>query len=246
MKHKITMVALLLALAAAPGAPRPALAGDCMACHQKHGITPRTPLASPIAIMVDGNKQEITLEDAFTFHGHQCPGATTAFRAVQYGINLLFPEGAPARDDLLVISRTPAAGVKDLIDLVMKGDNPARKTWPPIGMEKAQGNFTFTVIRKSTCEAVDVRLKEGVWPADYFLLKKKEKAGTMNDGEWNRLHGYMKEIIVGFPVRPPEELFGRPTPYKLIIWGALQPGEQDTNIRKMRQEQKKKLLGDGK
>lgn len=246
MKNKISIIGLLLLLAAAPVASHPALAGDCKACHQKHGITPRTPLVSPIAITADGQMREITLEDAFTFHGNQCPGATTTFRAIQYGIGLLFPGETPARDDLMIISRTPAVGPKDLIDLVMKGNNHTHRTWPPVGMEKAQRNFSFTVIRKSTCEAVDVRLKEGVWPTDFFLLKKKEEAGTISNDERDRLHGYTKEIIMGFPVRPPEELFGKPEPYKLILWGTLQPGELDRNIKKMRQEQKKKLLKEGK
>lgn len=247
MKHKTPMIALLFLLAACPLAARPALAaGDCNTCHQQHGVTPRIPLAAPIVIAVDGARQEIALEDAFRFHGHECPGATTAFLAVRYGIGILFSGETPARDDLMIVSRTSAQGPKDLIDLVMKGNSHARRTWPPVGMEKTQGNFTFTVIRKSTCEAVDLRLREGVWPADYFLLKKKEKAGVISHDEWNRLHGHTKEIITGFPARPPEELFGKPEPYKLILWGTLQPGELDRNIKRMRQEQKKKLLKEGR
>jgi hypothetical protein len=222
--------------------PLPVSAEDCLTCHGKNGVVIRKPSASPIKLKVDGEEQVTTLERAFAFHGHECPGMTIGFRAVQYGIDLLFPGEVPDRDDLVITSRTPAAGVKDFIDLAMKGDNPAKKTWPPVGMKNSLDGFEFLMIRKSTCQAVEIKLLEEHFPADFYALKKKLQNKTITNEEWNRLHGTMKKIVLEFPAAPAEKLFGRPEPYKMILWGTILPGELDKNIRKMRQEEKRKLL----
>lgn len=222
--------------------PAQVSADDCMACHSGHGVELQVPPASPIQLKVEGTVQTITLDRAFAFHGHECPGITIAYRAVQYGLNLLFPGETPDRDDLLITSRTPAAGVKDFIDLVMKGDNPANKTWPPAGMKKSRDGFDFLLVRKSTCQAVEVRLNQEYFPADFYPLKQKLQDKSISNEEWNRLHGYLKKIILEFPVAPAEKLFGKPAPYKMILWGSLLPGELDKNIRRMRQEEKRELL----
>jgi formylmethanofuran dehydrogenase subunit E len=233
---------VLVLFAVSMMSPAYVLAGDCMACHQKHGVEIRTPSVSPIKLKVDGKEQMITLDRAFAFHGHECPGMTIAYRAVQYGIELLFPGETPDRDDLLITSRTSAAGVKDFIDLVMKGDDPAKKTWPPVGIGKSRDGFDFLLVRKSTCQAVEIRLRQDSFPVDFYPLKQKVQDKSITRDEWNRLHGYMKEILLKFPSAPAEELFGKPMPYKMILWGTLLPGELDKNIRKMRQEEKRKLI----
>lgn len=211
---------------------------DCAQCHQKYGVTVTVPQIPPIRVMVNEKEEIITLERAFKFHGHECPGMTIAYLAIQYGVNLLFNDEIPERSDLLIASRMPSAGAKDLIDLLMKGENPSKRTWPPVGMKNSRSGFVFTITRKSKCEAVEVRLNEAFFPADFFLLKQKEKEGSITGEEWKRLHTYMKDIILKYPVKPIEELFGRPKPYKVIVWGTLGPGESDRHIRKMRQEER--------
>ncbi|MDY0269847.1 FmdE family protein [Trichloromonas sp.] len=233
---------LLVLLAVLMISPEQVLAGDCMACHEKHGVMIRKPSVSPIKLKVDGKEQCITLERAFAFHGHECPGVTIAYRAVQYGIERLSPGETPDRDDLLITSRTSAAGVKDFIDLVMKGDNPAKKTWPPVNMGKSRDGFDFLLMKKSTCQAVEIKLLPENFPADFYLLKQKQKDKTITNEESDRLHRYMKKILLEFPHVPADELFGQPEPYKMILWGTVLPGEQDKNIRKMRQEEKKNLV----
>lgn len=217
-------------------------AGDCMECHKKHGVVIRVPDVQPIKVKTGGKERSLTLQGAYKFHGHECPGITIAYRAMQYGLDLLFPGETPDSDDLLITSRTSAAGVKDFIDLVMRGDDPANKTWPAVGMKTSRDGFDFLMVRKSTCQAVEIQLNQDNFPEDFYPLKKKEKDKTITVEEWNRLHGYMKNIILAFPVTPPEKLFGKPEPYKMLVWGDLLPGEQDGNIRKMRQAEKKKAL----
>lgn len=218
--------------------PAVVLAGNCLECHQKHGVTIRIPSVPPIKIMADGKEENITLDRVFRFHGDECPGAAIAYRAVQYGINLLYRNEIPERDDLLVVSRTPAGGVKDCIDFILKGDKPSEKALFPMGMEKSRDGFSFTVVRKSTCETVEVKLNKELFPVDFFPLKKKEQAKTITEDEWKRFHAHMKGMILGFSAKPAEEMFGRPEPYKTIIWGTIKPGELDKNMRKMKQTQR--------
>ncbi len=220
--------------------PGNALADDCMQCHAKNGVTVRVPQTAPIRIMADGKEHQITLAQGFKFHGHECPGMTTAFVAIRHGIKLLFGNTVPDRNDLLITSITPAGGVKDMIDLIMKGDSPSDRTWAPHGMKPDIQGFVFTLIRKSTSEGVEVRLKPALFPDDFYLLKQKQKEKTTTPEENERVHNTMKNIILGFPSKPAEELFGTAKPRKVILWGTLQEGEMDRHIRKMRQIEKQK------
>lgn len=217
-------------------------AGSCLECHQKYGVTVKVPTPPPIKIMVDGKEDLIGLDRAFQFHGHECAGIAIAYRAVQYGIKLLFPHEIPKRDDLMVTTRIPASGVRDFLDLFMKGDRGAEKAVPPAGMEKSRDGFVFTMLRKSTCDAVEIRLNPERFPTDFFVLNEKKMGDKITLKEWDKLHGYLKTLILEVPVQSDEELFGTPRPYKVIVWGTLKPGELDKNIRKARQEEKKKAL----
>lgn len=242
MRMKQDLFTWLVAIVVFCVIPVAAHPDSCIECHGKQGVTVKVPRVAPIRVLVDGKERAITLDGAYKFHGHECPGMTIGYLAIQHGINTLFRDTVPAREDLLVTSRTSAAGVKDLIDLVMKGEKASDRTWPPPGMKNSREGFEFNIVRKSTCEAVQVRLNQEYFPADFYPLKGKVRNNTITDEEWQRLHGYMKNMIVTYPVKPAEELFGKPQPYKVILWGTLQPGEVDKSIRRMRQEEKKRTL----
>jgi len=242
MKPKILYITLFTASLLSTFSAGYALADDCISCHAKNSVTIRLPQTAPIRIMADGKEHQVTLAQGFKFHGHECPGMTTAFVAIRHGIKLLFHDAVPDRNDLLITSVTPAGGVKDMIDLIMKGDSPSDKTWAPPGMKPDVQGFVFTLVRKSTSEAVEVRLRPSLFPDNFYQLKQKQKEKKSTPEEDQRLHDYIKNMILTFPSRPAEELFGTPKPYKLILWGTIQDGEMDRHIRKMRQAEKKKLL----
>mgnify|MGYP000098597048 CR=1 FL=1 len=216
-------------------------AGDCLECHQKNGVTIVVPEIPPLRIMAGTTVYEFTLEQAFAFHGHECPGLTTAFLALGHGLKRLFGEEIPRRDDILIISRSPAGGIKDLIDLLMKGDNPALKTWAPDGMLNDQSRFHFTLMRKSTSELLDIRLNPGLLPEDFTRLKQKQKKQQSSREEDERLHGYIKSMILDFPRKSDSELFGNPQPRKVMLWGDVDKGEMDRRIRKLRLENKAQM-----
>ncbi len=236
-KNMISFVGVLLFVAGCLS-PVVTLADNCMECHHKQGVKARELSARPIRTIVDGKERIITLDRVFKYHGDRCPGAIIAYRAAQYGIDLLFPNEVPERNDLLIVSRTPAGGVRDFLDFLMKGDNPPQKTPVPVGMEKARDGFAFTITRKSTCETVDLQLDQTLFPADFFSLKKQVQEKTITRDQWKRFHGHIKNMVLGFSARPAEEMFGRPRPYKTMTWGTINPGEQDRNVQKMRQREK--------
>jgi formylmethanofuran dehydrogenase subunit E len=190
------------------------------------GVRESVPDIGTIEINAAGVNRRISLADAFGFHGHSCPGVTTTFRALQYGIHLLFGSEVPRQGDLVIVSKTPTSGSLDLLDLVMIGEKRAKKTSAPEGMPAGRDNFAYTLYRKSNSTAVDIRMKPEHYPEDFFALKKKQSARELSEDEWDTLHGYMKNIILTFPKKSPEELFGKPEPYKTIVWGSLMPAHR--------------------
>jgi formylmethanofuran dehydrogenase subunit E len=192
---------------------------ECNTCHEAKGVRENVPDISPIRMRVDGKENILTLAEAFRFHGHSCPGLTTTFRALQYGIQLLYGDEIPDRNDLLIFSKTPTPGNLDLLDLIMLGEQGKGKTVAPDVMKSSRENFHYILYRKSNCTAVDIRLKPELYPADFFDYKKKQSAGSLTPEEWETLHGYMKHIILTFPTESFETLFGAPKPYPMILWG---------------------------
>lgn len=197
--------------------------GNCAACHAAKGVQERAFDIAPIIIRDAGKVRRISLADAFRFHGHSCPGLTATFRALQYGISLLFDQEIPDRQDIAIISKAPLAGGLDFLDLVMLGEKRAARTVPPQGMKSSPDTIGYTLFRKSTSTAVDIQLKPEHYPADFFDYKKKQSEKKLTEAEWQVFHGYMRDMILKFPTMPPESLFGRPRPYKTIMWGTLMP-----------------------
>lgn len=173
-------------------APASSLLGsDCATCHAAEGVRESIPVPEPIAIKTEGKIRTISLSDAFRFHGHPCPGLTTTFRALQYGLLLLFGKEVPEQKDIAVVTRAPVSGGLDLLDLVMVGENRATKTSPPKGMRASRDAFIYTLYRKSTSTAVDIQLKPEHFPKDFFDYKKKQSEKKLSPEEWQVLHNYM-------------------------------------------------------
>jgi hypothetical protein len=194
---------------------------ECVKCHVDKGVKESAPTTDPILIKTDGKTRSISLADAFAYHGHSCPGVTTAFRAIQYGIKLLYGSDVPEQGDLVVFSRTPTPGSRDMLDFLIIDQKGAKKTAIPKGMRSSRDNFYYTLYSKSTATAVDIQLRPENYPEDFFRLKKKQAAQELSPEEWDTLHDYMKNIILTFQTMPFENLFGKPEPYKIITWGEI-------------------------
>jgi formylmethanofuran dehydrogenase subunit E len=194
---------------------------ECARCHIEKGVKESPPTTDPILIKTDGKTRSISLADAFAYHGHSCPGVTTTFRAIQYGIKLLYGNSLPEQEDLVVFSRTSTRGSRDMLDLLLMNQKGAENTVIPEDMKSGRDNFFYTFYSKSTATAVDIQLKPENFPEDFFRLKKKQAAQKLPSEEWDTLHNYMKNIILTFQTMPFEELFRKPEPYKVITWGEI-------------------------
>ncbi|MFW6334099.1 MAG: hypothetical protein ACOC0W_02420, partial [Desulfosalsimonas sp.] len=140
-------------------------------------------------------------------------------------------------EDTVILSRSPG-GPMDFFDVVMKGGGPANRTWPPAGIEMGAENFNFQFLRKSTLQAVNIRLQEGLWPQDWFELKKKHKAGTITRAEAEKRKADRQYILSEFPKKSFQELFGTPEIYTFIAWGHMEQTEMDRLIREQRSRAK--------
>jgi len=189
----------------------------------------------PLKYTVAGEPHTLALCDVYRFHGGVCPGATMAFRAVGYGLELLYGDEIPELTDLLIINKAPG-GPMDLLDLMIKGDNPALRTWPPTGMVNSADNFSFQLLDKSKLKMVTVKLKQGLWPDDWFILRDKNRQGTITAEEEKKRLADRQQVINTFPSRSYVDLFNQPQIETFVIWGEIEPGEMDKRIRDYRRQ----------
>lgn len=207
-----------------------------LSAHAKEIVCPpaATQLA-PLKYTVDGDLRTLALCDVYRFHGGVCPGVTMAFRAVAYGLELLYGNEPPELADLLIINKAPG-GPMDLLDLMIKGDNPALRTWPPTGMVNSADNFSFQLLDKSKLKMVTVKLNQGLWPDDWFILRDKNRQGTITAEEEKKRLSDRQHVIATFPTKSYTELFGQPQVDTFVIWGEIEPGEMDKRIRNYRRQ----------
>lgn len=201
------------------------LGSDCETCNDSIGILDSVPAVEPITIRADGKIRKISLMESFRIHGRSCPGMTSTYRALQYGLLLLFGKEIPDKDDLVINSRTPAPGAMAMLDLVMIGENRTNKTNAPRGMTLDGDLCRFTLYRKSTNTAVDIRVKPEHYPKNFFEYKKKQAVKKLTPEEWQLLRSQIREMVLKFPAMSFEDLFGKPQPYTTITWGTLMPAD---------------------
>jgi len=211
----------------------------CLFCVQAFAAdgNPSTKKDLPlISVIHDNHLREVTLQEVYDFHGGPCPGVTMAYMAMAYSVALLHePDEVPDVDDLIIVNRAPG-GPMDLFDVVMRGGGQTNRTWPPAGMTRGADNFRFLFMRKSTLQAVDFGLREGLWPEDWFELRDKFRAGTITDAEAEKRKQDRQYVINRFPGKSYEELFGTPEVFTFTAWGNIEKGEMDRRIREQRRQ----------
>ena len=216
MRYKLLIAVIVLFILNSPSS---LLGHECAKCHMENNVKETVPQTEPILIKADSKIRSITLLQAFDYHSHSCPGVTTTFLALQYGIKLIYGEKIPEQEDLVIFSRTPTPGSIDMIDFLLINKKGEIKTQAPKGMKSGRDKFFYTIYSKSRALAVDILLKPEYYPEDFFKLKKKQAGKTLTEDEWQIIHDYMKDIILSFPTMSFTDLFGKPEPYKVISWG---------------------------
>ncbi len=225
-----TMTGLMVFLLLICGSALP-VAADCDA--GKEGYTQAARDLAPLTVIRGGETLNLSLVDAYEFLEHPCLTGTIGFLAARYGFRLLYGEETPVIDDVVAFGRAPG-GSMGALDFIFKGDNPRDKTWPPHGIENSADNFVYQFLRKSTMQAVTVRLKDGMWPEDWFELREKQHAGTITEAQRKKRSQDRKFILENYPAMSFEELFEAPDQYTFIAWGHMEKGEMDKMIRDQR------------
>jgi len=225
-KAGLVLACLALALGAGSGA--------AVACDSENYPAAAKTL-TPITVTHKGETRAIHLPDVYEHNGSVCTGATLAFRAVRHGLDTLYGEQVPDLDDLVVISLAPG-GPMDLLDMIIRGDGAGNRTWPPPGIAGGVDKFVFQFMRKSTMQMVTVRLKDGLWVQDWFILREKQKSGTISKAESAKRTQDRENMLENFTRLDASELFGEAVVTHFVAWGAIEPGEVDRHIRNMRRE----------
>ncbi|MEA2045092.1 MAG: FmdE family protein [Euryarchaeota archaeon] len=114
-------------------------------------------------------------EVAIEAHGHLCVCGATAFRVAQVAISQLWGEEIPTKGALEVTYQHPGKGHKEVFEYLLGPENVTYvKTGDPKHLTLGD-NFVYTFVRKDTGATVEMQMKEGVIPEDFFDLRYEVK-----------------------------------------------------------------------
>lgn|GEM_PF-2252646 len=152
----------------------------------------------------------ITLTDLVNMHGHPCDGLVTAACGLFVGLKVLYPDGVIDRTDTgCITNNSPCFG--DAAAYLTGG----RIRFGTQKVDPALGN-EFILYRFSTCEAIRISLKPGVFPEEVLGLERTIRAGDWRCGVVRNSSGNMQEIFYSIPLTvfsmssPSRNLRGRP------------------------------------
>ncbi|TWI76710.1 hypothetical protein LZ24_00331 [Desulfobotulus alkaliphilus] len=186
----------------------------------------------PLTATQNGEIRIIHLTDVLDFFNKTCPGTILSFVAIRYGIDTLFGEDTPDLDDIVVMSRI-GGGPLDTLDFILKGGNPANRTWPPPGIDRSMENYVLQFYRKSTLQGVTVSLKRDVWAgADSYC----SSAAPTEETTQQRRTDLRSYIFQTLPLVHPSEAFETTAVYTFIPWGSMTEPEMRRNIRNQRRQ----------
>ncbi|MBN1431780.1 MAG: hypothetical protein JW931_03310 [Methanomicrobiaceae archaeon] len=170
----------------------------------------------PIVILEGGETAEISIDDVADYHGlmtnsdpDACICCICMFRAAKAGLAELYGDEIPERSDIGITSYLPSAGSVHTAMLVtgtgpkidcndpgqlqvLRFDgteiedlsNPSLKS---ASSERSMDNYHFIITRLSTGEYVEISVSDGMFPEDFFDLRKKVKVEKTSTEDENNL-----------------------------------------------------------
>ncbi|MGC8722437.1 MAG: formylmethanofuran dehydrogenase subunit E family protein [Acidobacteriota bacterium] len=145
--------------------------------------------------------QTVTLADLVRFHGHPCDGLIAAAEGITLGLKRLFPDGIVDRTD--VAAATNASPCYSDAAAYLTG---ARTLYGTLVIDRNLGD-EWILARRSTGEAVMVRLKPGVKPADLPAMEKTLRAAGCDGPLIVRVQGLQLTFIHRLLSAPPGSLY---------------------------------------
>ncbi|MEM3693606.1 MAG: FmdE family protein [Candidatus Bathyarchaeia archaeon] len=138
------------------------------------------------------------------------------WRAAKVAIAILWPGEIPSRSDIRVITAHPTRGAADAIEFITR----AKSNWeliveaPPgtSGIVQTSANWVFTFIRKSTGQAVEIRVNETIFPERFHEIansyRSKLASGETPTKEETAIYkAAQKAVKEAFKNLSDEELF---------------------------------------
>jgi hypothetical protein len=80
-------------------------------------------------------------------------------------------------------------------------------------------SFHFTIIHRSTGQAIDLRVRPAVYPKDFFELRKRAKRGAASVQQRERLEQVQRRLIHRIAHMETAELFEPPARYRVLMFG---------------------------
>jgi len=145
---------------------------------------------------------------------------------MQLAARALWPDAVPQRDDIVIFSRGSMYGVLDVFALITQGpDLPkadAISQPSPVleAMPVSPESYAFTVVRRSTGEAIHLRVKPTLYPKEFFPLRKKAVEETATPEERRQLKQHRAKVFEKVFRRSEAELFETPVRYRMLMFGA--------------------------
>lgn len=198
---KLAALVFVLAAAAPVGAVEPG------------PLTVQEALAAPFAPTIEvvdtvsslgplsAQPQTVTLTDLVRFHGHPCDGLVVAAAGMAYGLRYLFPKGVADRTDLAAeVNRSACYG--DVVAYL----TGARHRYGSLVIDPNLGD-EWILFRRSTRQAVHVRLRPGIKPPELPVLERRLKQADCPPALIARVQQLQRTFALAVLSRPPEQVF---------------------------------------
>ncbi|GAB4369431.1 MAG: hypothetical protein Kow0062_03350 [Acidobacteriota bacterium] len=145
--------------------------------------------------------QRVTLDDLVRYHGHPCDGLVVAAAGIAHGLSRLFPDGVVDRTD--VIAATNASACYGDVAAYLTG---ARHRYGSLVVDRKLGD-AWILARRSTGEAIRVRLRDGIKPAELPALEARLRAADCPPELIARVQDLQRRFALDVLSRPPADAF---------------------------------------
>ena len=159
----------------------------------------------------------VTIESAAEYYGMGIkPAIICVFRVCNVAFKTLWPEEPPLRSDILVITTNPTRGVRDTFEFITRCVSRHKYILKQIpgtsSIKLTPENWVFTIVNEPTGEAVEIKVREEVFPENLFELRasvksKIKEGGTPSKEEMKAYNKAMAEFAKRLKTWSDEELF---------------------------------------
>jgi hypothetical protein len=169
------------------------------------------PNAKPLslAILDDGRLERLDYDGLLRFHqGGAIWGATVAFRALQRAASFLSVPSLWDRRSLMATSAHPGPGVRDAFEYVTRCVSRGRyRLTHPQQEGQCHKDMKFAWWIDDGTRTVSVSLRDGLVPADFFVLVDRIETPTEQPGDQEQLEQLKAELMKQVLVESLDDLF---------------------------------------